>query len=134
MVQSFGDGRSMEEEEPDPPFGVPRIPVMMAPVIDPAALEAAVGQVRVAFAEAARAGFADAMGEMFVVDDGTPEVPVEVSFDMNPTVDSRDGLAYQRYAARLDREVPGWWQVEAPGMAEELREQAAIRQAAGGRR
>lgn len=133
MVESFGDGRRMEDEEPEPPFGLPRIAVMMVPVVDEEALEAVVEQVRDAIAQAVRAGFADAMGEMFVVDDDeTPEMPVEVPFDAHPTVNYKDRFAYQKYAERLDREVPGWWRIPVPSMAEELRKLAAVRQVRDG--
>lgn len=119
------------------PFALPRIALVLEPVLDEEALEVVADQVRDRIAQAVRDGFADAMGGAFeVVDegdeddegDGTPPVPVEVPFDPNPTVNSNDRFAYQKYAERLDREVPGWWRLDcelAPG----LLKQAQIRRA-----
>lgn len=117
MVESFGDGRRLEEDIPEAPFGLPQIAVMLIPVVEADALEEAVQQIRSAIADAVRAGFNDAMGDLVVVDDPTPEMPVEVQFDMNPTVDSRDQFAYQKYAEKLDRSCPGWWRTPMPDSA-----------------
>lgn len=127
MVQSFGDGRQVDGDEPEVPWGLPQIAVMLIPVWDEETLEEAVAQVRSAIAGAVRAGFADAMGELVVVDGAAPEVPAQVSFDANPTVDSRDQFAYQKYAERLDAGVPGWWRLDVPHMSDELRKEAQKR-------
>lgn len=127
MVESFGDGRGPEQgEQAAAAFGLPQIAVMLVPVVDQEALEDAVTIVREAIADAVRAGFADALSDMVIVEDPTPPAPTEVTFDANPTLDGRDPRAYEKYAARLDELAPGWWRSDV-AMAADLYRQARIR-------
>jgi hypothetical protein len=134
MVRSAWDGQAgaHEGEVPaqDIPDGLPRVGLVLVPVLDEAALAALVARVRAAIAQATRDGFNDALGEQFGQTAGDGGVPAQARdvpaarFDPNPTVNSADPYAYQKYAERLDREVPGWWYDEvsawmAPGLFSE---------------
>jgi hypothetical protein len=57
-----GDGEG-EVPAQDVPEGLPRISLMLVPVLDETELAAVTARVRAAIAEATRAGFRDALGE-----------------------------------------------------------------------
>lgn len=53
--------------------------------------------------------------------------PERQNWDRNPTIDARDPLAYDKYAARLDADVPGWYWDNLDRMAPELAQFAGNR-------
>lgn len=151
MVESFGR-RSVDPEPEAPQFPLPQITVMLSAVLDGDTLEEACARIRERVAEAVRGGFTDALSEVMGAADAAVadevaarggEQPPAAQFDTNPTVDSQDPLAYERYAKRLDREAPDWWKdvdpdSMAPGLADEahlrrFRAEDAAKVAAAGR-
>lgn len=53
--------------------------------------------------------------------------PLDMKFDGNPTLNSRDPDAYAKYAADLDRDRPGWWECADEEMDGELADEARRR-------
>lgn len=145
MVRSFGDGLGTDEgdlpESPNPLEGFPQLGLALVPVVDQEALRSAVDEIRDAVAQAVLDGFRLAMEHLEIVDgdgddgddgdgdgggDGGGQADSAVGFDGNPTLDGRDRFAMQKYAERLDREVPGWYRRDVD-MCSELRRLADAR-------
>ena len=149
MVQSFGDGRRVNQEpgEVDPEeipgqpapglYGAARFMLVFEPMLDDELLAEVAEKIRATVAQAFADGMADAMaaqlelvpgggdeadrGEMGAQLKVPPAGDVEApAFDANPTVNSKDPYAHAKYAERLDRQVPGWWREMPRHAASEL--------------